>query len=88
MVSSSILAIATIARFFPNLRTRLKKGKDFVDQIDTLTARKMASMRSRAVKPSQTITLEDRMNKLRNVQKERLKRGGNEGKINKANAMT
>ena len=66
----------------------LKKGEHFVDQIDTLTERKMASMRSRAVKPSQTITLEDRMNELRNVHKERLKRSCNEGKINKANAMT
>ena len=82
-------AIVAIARILlETIYTMLKKGEHFVDQIDTLTERKMASMRSRAVKPSQTITLEDRMNELRNVQKERLKRRGNEGKINKANAMT
>ena len=82
-------AIVAIARILlETIYTMLKKGEHFVDQIDTLTERKIASMRSRAVKPSQTITLEDRMNELRNVQKERLKRGGNEGKINKANAMT
>ncbi|WMT45202.1 MAG: IS110 family transposase [Cuniculiplasma divulgatum] len=82
-------AIVAIARILlETIYTMLKKGEHFVDQIDTLTERKIASMRSRAVKPSQTITLEDRMNVLRNVQKERLKRNGNEGKINKANAMT
>ena len=82
-------AIVAIARILlETIYTMLKKGEHFVDQIDTLTERKMKSMRSRAVKPSQTITLEDRMNELRNVQKERLKRSGNEGKINKANAMT
>ena len=82
-------AIVAIARILlETIYTMLKKGEHFVDQIDTLTERKMASMRSRAVKPSQTITLEDRTNELRNVQKERLKRSGNEGKINKANAMT
>ena len=82
-------AMVAIARIMPEtIYTMLKKGEHFVDQIDTLTAKKMASMRSRAVKPSQTITLEDRMNELRNVQKERLKRSCNEGKINKANAMT
>jgi hypothetical protein len=82
-------AIVAIARILlETIYTMLKKGEHFVDQIDTLTERKIASMRSRAVKPSQTITLEDRMNELRNVQKERLKRNGNEGKINKANAMT
>ena len=82
-------AIVAIARILlETIYTMLKKGEHFVDQIDTLTERKIASMRSRAVKPSQTITLEDRMNELRNVQKERLKRSGNEGKINKANAMT
>ena len=82
-------AIVAIARILlETIYTMLKKGEHFVDQIDTLTARKMASMRSRAVKPSQAITLEDRMNELRNVQKERLKRSCNEGKINKANAIT
>ena len=82
-------AIVAIARILlETIYTMLKKGEHFVDQIDTLTEKKMASMRSRAVKPSQTITLEDRMNELRNVQKERLKRSCNEGKINKANAMT
>ena len=82
-------AIVAIARILlETIYTMLKKGEHFVDQIDTLTERKMASMRSRAVKPSQTFTVEDRMNELRNVQKERLKRSGDEGKINKANAMT
>ena len=43
----------------------------------------MASMRSRAVKPSQIITVEDRIYELNNVQKERRERSGSEGKINK-----
>jgi hypothetical protein len=43
---------------------------------------------SRAVKPAQIITVEDRMNELRNVQKERMKRFSDARKINKANAMT
>jgi transposase len=47
-------AIVAIARILlETIYTMLKKGEHFVDQIDTLTARKMASMRSRAVKLSQ-----------------------------------
>ena len=82
-------AIVAIARILiETIYTMLKKGEHFVDQIDTLTERKMKSMRSRAVKPSQIITVEDRIDELNNVQKERRERSGSEGKINKADAMT
>ena len=56
--------------------TMLTKGTEFIHRIDALTERKMAAMRSRAVKPSQIPTIEDRMNELRNVQKERRKSSG------------
>ena len=82
-------AIVAIARILiETIYTMLKKGEHFVDQIDPLTERKMKSMRSRAVKPSQIITVEDRIDELNNVQKERRERSGSEGKINKADAMT
>ncbi|MCL4345412.1 MAG: hypothetical protein M1496_03500, partial [Candidatus Thermoplasmatota archaeon] len=64
------------------IHTMLKKGTEFIDRIDALTERKMIAMRSRAVKPSQISTIEDRMNELRNIQKERQKRNSTEGKIN------
>ncbi|MCL4345167.1 MAG: hypothetical protein M1496_02240, partial [Candidatus Thermoplasmatota archaeon] len=70
------------------IHTMLKKGTEFIDRIDALTERKMIAMRSRAVKPSQISTIEDRMNELRNVQKERQKRNSTEGKINKSDAIT
>ena len=55
-------AIAAIARILlETIYSMLKKGEDFVDQIDTLAERKMKSIRSRAVKPSQIITVEDRI---------------------------
>ena len=49
----------------------LTKGTEFIDRISALTKRKLAAIRSRAVKPSQIPTIEDCMNELRNVQKER-----------------
>ena len=68
-------AIVAIARILLEIiYTMLKKGEDFVDKIEPLTERKKAAMMSRAVKPAQIITVEDRMNELRNVQKERMKR--------------
>ena len=82
-------AIVAIARILLEIiYTMLKKGEDFVDKIEPLTERKKAAMMSRAVKPAQIITVEDRMNELRNVQKERMKRFSDARKINKANAMT
>jgi transposase len=82
-------AIVAIARILiETIYTMLTKGTEFIDRIDALTERKMAAMRSRAVKPSQISTIEDRMNELRNVQKERRKRSGTEGKINKSDAIT
>ena len=68
--------------------TMLSRGTEFIDSIDALTERKMVAMRSRAVKPSQIITVEDRMNELRNVQKERRERSGTGAKINKMDAIT
>ena len=68
-------AIVAIARILLEIiYTMLKKGEDFVDKIEPLTERKKAAMMSREVKPAQIITVEDRMNELRNVQKERMKR--------------
>ena len=68
-------AIVAIARILLEIiYTMLKKGEDFVDKIEPLTERKKAAMMLRAVKPAQIITVEDRMNELRNVQKERMKR--------------
>ena len=82
-------AIVAIARILLEIiYTMLKKGEDFVDKIEPLTERKKAAMMSRAVKPAQIITVEDRMNELRNVQKERMKRFSDAKKINKANATT
>ena len=81
-----IVAIARI--LLEIIYTMLKKGEDFVDKIEPLTERKKAAIMSRAVKPAQIITVEDRVNELRNVQKERMKRFSDAKKINKANAMT
>ena len=82
-------AIVAIARILLEIiYTMLKKGEDFVDKIEPLTERKKAAMMLRAVKPAQIITVEDRMNELRNVQKERMKRFSDAKKINKANATT
>ena len=70
-------AIVAIARILmETIYTMLTKGTEFIHRIDALTERKMAAMRSRAVKPSQTFTVEDRMNELRDVQKERRKSSG------------
>ena len=82
-------AIVAIARILiETIYTMLTNDTEFIDRIDALTERKMAAMRSRAVKPSNICTIEDRMNELRNVQKERRKRSGPEGKINKSDAIT
>ena len=70
------------------IHTMLKKGTEFIDRIDALTERKIIAMRSRAVKPSQISTIEDRMDELRNVKKERRKRNSTEGKINKSDPIT
>ena len=46
-------AIVAIARILiETIYTMLKKGEDFVDQIDTLAERKMKSMKERAKNPS------------------------------------
>ncbi len=82
-------AIVAIARtLIETIYTMLSRGTEFIDSIDALTERKMIAMRSRAVKPSQIPKMEDRMNELWNVQKERKKRSKNERKINKVDAMT
>ena len=82
-------AIVAIARtLIEIIYTMLSRGTEFIDSIDALTERKIAAMRSRAVKPSQIPKMEDRMNELWNVQKERKKRSKNERKINKVDAMT
>jgi transposase len=82
-------AIVAIARILiETIHTMLKKGTEFIDRIDALTERKMIAMRSRAVKPSKISTIEDRMDELRNIQKERQKRNSTKGKINKSDAIT
>ena len=48
----------------------------------------MVSMRSRAIRPSKACAMEDLMNDLMNVRKERQKRIGTEGNINKVDAIT
>ena len=84
--NSAIVAIARI--LMETIYTMLSRGTEFTDRIDPLTERKMGAMRSRAVKPSQVITVEDRINELRDVQKERRERSGSEGKINKVDATS
>ncbi|MGP6239835.1 hypothetical protein ACNF40_05410, partial [Cuniculiplasma sp. SKW4] len=82
-------AIVAIARILTEtIHTMLKKGTEFIDRIDALTERKMIAMRSRAAKPSSIRTIEDSLNELRNVKKERRKRNSTEGKINKSDAIT
>ena len=65
----------------------LKNGTEFVDRIDALTERKMVSMRSRTIKQTEIITVEDRINNFMEVRKKRRKRTGNEGKLNKVNEI-
>jgi hypothetical protein len=84
--NSAIVAIARI--LMETIYTMLSRGTEFTDRIDPLTERKMGAMRSREVKPSQVITVEDRINELRDVQKERRERSGSEGKINKVDATS
>ncbi len=82
-------AIVAIARtLIETIYAMLSRGTEFIYSIDALTERKMIAMRSRAVKPSQIPKMEDRMNELWNVKKERKKRSKNERKINKVDAMT
>jgi transposase len=53
-------AIVAIARILlETIYTMLKKGVDFIDQIDTLTERKMKSMKERAKNPSKVKNVED-----------------------------
>ncbi|MGC8547354.1 MAG: transposase, partial [Thermoplasmata archaeon] len=53
-------AIVAIARILiETIYTMLKKGEDFIDQIDTLTERKMKSMKERAKNPSTVKNVED-----------------------------
>ena len=82
----AIIAIARI--LIDTIYTILSKVAEFINSIDTLTERKMAAMRSRSVKPSRIRTIEDRMNELGNVQEERRKRIGTDGKINRSDAIT
>ena len=58
--------------------SRIKEGRSW----------KMVAMRSRAIRPSNIREIEDRMNDLMNVRKERRKRIGNEEKINNGDAIT
>ena len=58
----------------------LSRGTEFIDRIDALTERKMVAMRSRAIRPSNIREIEDRMNDLMSVKKERQKRISNEGR--------
>ena len=48
----------------------------------------MVSMRSRAVRPSKARAMENLMNDLMDARKERQKRDGTEGNINKVDAIT
>ena len=82
-------AIVAIARILIEIiYTMLSRGTEFIDRIDALTERKMAAMRSRAIRPSNIREIEDRMNDLMSVKKERQKRISNEGKINNKDAIT
>ncbi|MCW6170754.1 MAG: hypothetical protein LVQ96_06240, partial [Thermoplasmatales archaeon] len=56
-------AIVAIARILLEMiYTMLKKGEDFVDEIDALTERKMNSMRLRTQNPSLIKKLDEVMN--------------------------
>jgi hypothetical protein len=82
-------AIVAIARILiETIYTMLSRGTEFIDRIDALTERKMAAMRSRTVRPSKIPAIEDLVNDLINVRKERQKRIGTEGNINKVDALT
>ena len=59
-------AIVAIARILlETIYTMLKKGEDFVDQIDTLTERKMKSMKERAKNPSKVKDVEEAIRYIR-----------------------
>ena len=83
-------AIVAIARTLIEIMyTMLSRRTEFVDRIDALTERKMVAMRSRAIRPSNIRAIEDRMNDLMNVRKERQKRiSTDEGKMNNIGAIT
>ena len=49
------------------------RGTEFIDRIDALTERKMVAMRSKVVRPPKVRAMEDLMNDLMNVRKERQK---------------
>ena len=64
-------AIVAIARILLEIiYTMLKKGEDFVDQIDALTERKMKSMKERAKNPSRIRNVEEA---IRYIREERIK---------------
>ena len=82
-------AIVAIARtLIEIIYTMLSRGTEFIDRIDALTEIKMAAMRSRAVRPSKVRAMEDLMNDIMDVRKERQKRIGTEGNINKVDSIT
>jgi transposase len=82
-------AIVAIARILIEIiYTMLSRGTKFIDRIDALTERKIAAMRSRAIRPSNIREIEDRMNDLMNAKKERQKRISNKGKINNGDAIS
>ena len=69
-------AIVAIARILLEMiYTMLKKDEDFVDEIDTLTERKMNSMRVRAENPSLIKKLDEVMNF---IKKKRMRGSPNE----------
>ena len=64
-------AIVAIVRILiETIYTMLKKGEDFIDQIDTLTERKMKSMKERAKNPSGIKNVEEA---IRYIREERIK---------------
>ncbi len=60
----------------------LSKHIEFIDKIDGLTERKMRSMSVRARNPGMVREIEEYMNEMKSIQRERMKRSGNREKIN------
>ncbi len=62
------------------LRNSSSKHTEFIDKIDGLAERKMRSRSVRARNPAMIREIEEYMNEMKNVQKERMKRSGSREK--------
>ena len=82
-------AIVAIARILlETIYSMLVNGKEFIDKIDELTQRKMVQMRSKSMRKSKNPKIEDIINDLMVVRRERQKGDGIERKINNGDAIT